>query len=206
MTQSIKERVYAAADQISEERTPTVSAVRELAAVSMADASRHLKDWKEEYAAATSQVMATPPAIVDQAVKLAGSVWAEASRLATAQHAEVQAAWEARKAEMENELAELVESADASDAAHKAENERLVRELATAQATAQTATEAVEASRRETADAAKEASELRTKLAATQATAATLQAAHDALVARIPQPSARARKAPATETGAHARA
>lgn len=199
MTQSIKERVYAAAEQISEERTPTVSAVREVAAVSMADASRYLKDWKGEHAAASSQVMATPPAIVDQAVKLAGSLWAEASGLAAAQHAEVQVAWETRKAEMENELAELVESADASDAAHKAENERLERELAAAQATAQSAIEAVEASRRETADVAKEASELRTKLAAAEATAATLQAAHDALVARIPQPAGRTRKAAATD-------
>lgn len=171
-----------------------------LAAVSMADASRYLKDWKAEHAAASSQAIATPPAIVEQTVKLAGSLWAEASGLAAAQHAEVQAAWETRKAEMENELAELVESADASDAAHKAENERLGRELAAAQATAQTATEAVEASRRETADAAKEASELRTKLAAAEATAATLQSAHDALVARI-QPAARGRKAPATEAG-----
>jgi hypothetical protein len=69
----------------------------------MADASRYLKDWKEEHAASSSQVIATPPAIVEQAVKLAGSLWAEASRVATAQHAEVQAAWEARKAELENE-------------------------------------------------------------------------------------------------------
>ena len=56
----------------------------------------------------------------------------------------------------------------------------MARERAAAQATAQTATEAAEASRRETA-------------AAAEATAATLQAAHDALVARIPQPAARVR-------------
>ena len=58
----------------------------------------------------------------------------------------------------------------------------MARELAAAQATAQTATEAAEASRREPA-------------------AATLQAAHDALVARIPQPAARVRKAPPREAG-----
>lgn len=45
-------------------------------------------------------------AIVGHAVMLAGSMWIYASGLAAAQHAEVQAAWETRKAEMENELAE----------------------------------------------------------------------------------------------------
>ncbi|MET3810827.1 hypothetical protein ABIB14_001935 [Arthrobacter sp. UYEF3] len=45
MTQSVKDRVYAAAEKISAERRPTVSTVRAAAGVSNADAIRYMKEW-----------------------------------------------------------------------------------------------------------------------------------------------------------------
>ncbi len=48
MAQSVKDRVYAAAERISAERRPTVSTVRAAAGVSNADATRYLKEWSEE--------------------------------------------------------------------------------------------------------------------------------------------------------------
>ncbi|GAC1381127.1 MAG: hypothetical protein NVSMB43_22400 [Pseudarthrobacter sp.] len=60
MTLSVKDRVYAAVEQISAERRPTVSTVRAAAGVSNADATRYLKEWTEEKQAAGGQVAATP--------------------------------------------------------------------------------------------------------------------------------------------------
>ena len=78
--------MYAAAEHISAERAPTVSAVREAAAVSMADASRYLKQWKQEQATATAAVVAAPGTVTDQAAKLAGTLWTEAVKLAGEDH------------------------------------------------------------------------------------------------------------------------
>jgi hypothetical protein len=52
VTLSVKDRVFAAAEQISAERRPTVSTVRALAGVSNAGATRYLKEWSEEKQAA----------------------------------------------------------------------------------------------------------------------------------------------------------
>lgn len=60
MNSSIKDRVYAAAEQISVERNPTVSTVREVAGVSNADAGRYLKQWREEKAAAGTRTPRSP--------------------------------------------------------------------------------------------------------------------------------------------------
>ncbi|WP_028268106.1 DNA-binding protein [Arthrobacter sp. MA-N2] len=69
MTSSVKDRVYAAAEQISAERRPTVSTVRAAAGVSNADATRYLKEWTEEKQAASGQVAATPAALLEQAAQ-----------------------------------------------------------------------------------------------------------------------------------------
>ena len=78
--QSVKDRVYAAAERISAERNPTVATVREAAGVSNADATRFLKEWRAERDSAGSKIAATPAAITEQALRLAGTVWEEAVR------------------------------------------------------------------------------------------------------------------------------
>jgi hypothetical protein len=83
---SVKDRVFAAAEQISAERRPTVSTVRAAAGVSNADATRYLKEWAEEKQAAGGQVAATPAAVLEQAARLAGACWAEASAVANERH------------------------------------------------------------------------------------------------------------------------
>ena len=44
--ESVKDRVYVAAERISTEKNPTVVIVREAAGVSNADAGRYLKEWR----------------------------------------------------------------------------------------------------------------------------------------------------------------
>jgi hypothetical protein len=70
---------------------PTVSTVRAAAGVSNADATRYLKEWSEEKQAAGGQVAAAPAALLEQAARLAGACWAEASGLADGRHAAVEA-------------------------------------------------------------------------------------------------------------------
>ncbi|WP_051442208.1 DNA-binding protein, partial [Arthrobacter sp. H14] len=119
MAQSGKERVYAAAERIGAERAPTVTAVREAAGVSMADASRFLRQWKDEAAAATAAVVAAPGALTDQAQKLAGTIWAEAVRLAGEDYRAAQAVWEAEKEALGQEIEEMVTAADGVEAEHR---------------------------------------------------------------------------------------
>ncbi|WP_035780006.1 DNA-binding protein, partial [Arthrobacter sp. H14] len=119
MAESSKERVYAAAARIGADRVPTVTAVREAAGVSMADASRYLRQWKEDAVAATAAVVAAPGALTDQAQKLAGTIWAEAVRLAGEDHRAAQAAWEAEKKALGQEIDELVTAADSAEAQHR---------------------------------------------------------------------------------------
>ena len=89
---SAKGRVYAAADRISAERSPTVSTVRELARVSNADATRYLKAWKLEHLAAAGKIAATPQPVTELAVRKAGVVWAEAATADYARHSEAEKA------------------------------------------------------------------------------------------------------------------
>ena len=109
---SVKDRVYAAAEQISAERRPTVSTVRAAAGVSNADATRYLKEWSEEKRAAGGQVAAAPAVLLEQAARLAGACWAEASTLADARHAAVEKAWLQEKKDLTVEVAELVADLD----------------------------------------------------------------------------------------------
>lgn len=76
---SAKGRVCAAADQISAERSPTVS-------------TRYLKAWKLEHLAAACKAAATPQPVTELAVSMAGMVWAEAATADDARHSEVEKA------------------------------------------------------------------------------------------------------------------
>jgi hypothetical protein len=185
MADSVKDRVYAAAEQISAERRPTVSTVRAAAGVSNADATRYLKEWSEERAAAGSQVAATPPALLEQATRLAGACWAEASTVAAERHAAVEAAWVQEKKDKDLEIAELVADLDKTSAEKDtaaAQAEVKIAELEqqlTALGDQLRDARAAEHAAQEQAQAAA------TQLAAAEARNTALSEAHEALLQRI---------------------
>ena len=182
---SVQERVYSAAEQISAERNPTVSSVREAAGVSNADATRYLKQWREEKAAAGTKIAATPQAVLEHAARLAGTVWAEAARLADDRHAAVQAQWERERKDKDHELAELVADLDRTAADKDREIARLAAELEAAARHV----EGAEANAAEALGTAQNMREengrLKAELAAAEARTATLQQTIDALLQRI---------------------
>ncbi|MFK4637133.1 DNA-binding protein [Paenarthrobacter histidinolovorans] len=192
MTQSAKDRVYAAAEQISAERRPTVSTVREAAKVSNADATRFLKEWNEEKQAAGGRVAATPPALLEQAARLAGAIWAEASTAAAERHAAIEATWTQERREKDEEIRELGADLDKATAAAektatehaealariKAQRDAFERQLATVNRQLEEAREA----ERENALRAAEATR---KLATAEARAETLEQVHTALLKRV---------------------
>lgn len=166
-------------EQISAERRPTVYTVRAAAGVSNADATRYLKEWVEEKQAAGGQVAATPAAVLEQAVRLAGCCWAEASTLANERHTAAEAVWTQEKKDLALEISELVADLDKASA----EKEAAVTEL-TARITAlETQTTAVEAqleqARTAEQQASRTAADAAASLAAAEARADTLQKAHD---------------------------
>lgn len=187
--QSVKDRVYAAAGRISAEKNPTVATVREAAGVSNADATRFLKEWRTERDSAGSKIAATPATITEQALRLAGTVWEEAVRTATAEHAIIEKAWRDEKAHKDREINEL--AADLDDAAST--HQETVKELKTqaeesnqaardnAAAAAETREQLVLAERKH----AEELAEMRSQLAEARATITTLQQTQEALIARI---------------------
>lgn len=192
MTSSVKDRVFAAAEQISAERRPTVSTVRATAGVSNADATRYLKEWLEEKLAAGGQVAATPSALLDQATRLAAACWAEASTQAAERHAAVEAAWAQERKDKDLEVAELVEDLDKA-AAEKdsaaAEHQARVTALesrvkALEQQLAAVGSE-LEASRAAERAAAGAAAEAEKKLASAEARSTTLEKVHNALLQRV---------------------
>ncbi|WP_211880853.1 DNA-binding protein [Pseudarthrobacter albicanus] len=185
MTESVKDRVYAAAEKISAERRPTVSTVRAAAGVSNADATRYLKEWSDERQAAGSQLAATPATLLEAAARLAGTAWAEASGLADARHASVEATWAQERKDRDAEIAELVadldrltEEKDTAVSALATRVEELQGQLAVLAAE-------VEESRATERAVAAEAAETATKLAAADARDTAMQAAYEALLARI---------------------
>lgn len=184
------ERVYAAADTIGAERNPTVASVRELAGVSNADATRFLKQWRQERQDAGSAIAAAPAGLVEQAARLAGGLWAEASRLAAETHAALEREWAQARAHQERELGELVADLDAANAAHEAELGRLAEEASRLEAAAtkcreaeQAAAAALAAARVEQADVV---ARLQAELSEARGTVTALQATQSALMARIP--------------------
>lgn len=192
MVMNVKDRVYAAAEEISAERRPTVSTVRAAAGVSNADATRFLKEWNEEKRAAGGQVAATPPALLEQAARLAGAIWSEASSTANERHAASQAAWVQERAEKEQEIAELVADLDVAaaekEAAVTAHSDALARVQAQRDALERqlaTVTRQLEECRESERTAAMNAADATRKLATAEARAETLEQVHTALLARV---------------------
>lgn len=187
--QSVKDRVYAAAERISAERNPTVATVREAAGVSNADATRFLKEWRTERDSAGSKIAATPATITEQALRLAGTVWTEAVHTATAEHAIIEKAWRDEKAHKDREINELATDLDTAARTHQ----ETVKELKTQveesnQAARDNAAAAAEAREQLTLAARSHAevtAELKSQLAEARATVTTLQNTQDALIARI---------------------
>ncbi|WP_456506027.1 DNA-binding protein [Arthrobacter sp. UYCu723] len=181
----MKERVYAASEQISAERRPTVSTVRAAAGVSNADATRYLKEWVEEKQAAGGQVAATPATVLEQAARLAGTCWAEASALANERHAAAEAVWAQERKDLGLEISELVADLDKvtgeKDAAVTELTAR-VTALETHAAAIQSQLAQARAAEQQASAAAADAS---ARVAAAEARAETLQKAHDALLQRI---------------------
>ncbi|HEY8703040.1 MAG TPA: DNA-binding protein [Arthrobacter sp.] len=193
MTSSVKDRVFAAAEQISAERRPTVSTVRAAAGVSNADATlRYLKEWSEEKLAAGGQVAATPPALLEQATRLAAACWAEASTQAAERHAAVEAAWAQERKDKDLEIAELVEDLDqaaeekkSAAAEHQARITALEsRAKALEQQLAARSSELRDSRAAERA-AAGAAAEAEKKLASAEARSSTLEKVHNALLQRV---------------------
>lgn len=181
-TPTIKDRVFEAADQVAAERNPTVATVREVAGVSNSDATRYLKEWRAARAAASSPVISLPPALEEQALILAGTMWTQASALSAAHHLALEVVWREEKAQQDQDLAELVRDLDAanSEAAqsvqrHATELHELEAKLAAAQ-THEAAAQAAVAVHEEAEGA------LATQLAAAQATIRTLEATQASLL------------------------
>ncbi|MEZ2390666.1 DNA-binding protein [bacterium RCC_150] len=192
MMSSVKDRVYASAEQISAVRRPTVSTVRAAAGVSNADATRYLKEWTEEKQAAGGQVAATPAALLEQAARLAGACWAEASALAAERHTAVEAAWAQERKDKDQEIAELVADLDqaaadkdAAATAHAGEIARLEAQRGALERQLAVIGKQLEDSREAERAAAKEAADADRRLATAEVRAATLEEVHNALLQRV---------------------
>ena len=185
MASSAKDRVFAAAEQISAERRPTVSTVRAAAGVSNADATRYLKEWTEEKQAAGGQVAATPPAILEQAARLAGAVWAEASSGAQERHAAAEALWAREKKELTEEVAELVADLDTVTADKESAIAELTARVEELEHRLAGNAEQLEQAQAAWQDATAAAAAAATRAAAAEARAVALQEAHTALLQRI---------------------
>ncbi|MGO4856904.1 DNA-binding protein [Arthrobacter sp. 2MCAF14] len=192
MTSSVKDRVYAAAEQISAERRPTVSTVRAAAGVSNADATRYLKEWTEEKQAAGGQVAATPAVLLEQAARLAGGCWAEASALAAERHTAVEAVWAQERKDKDQEIAELVADLDqasaekdAAAAAHAGEMARVEAQRAALERQLAVIGKQLEDSREAERAAAQDAADAGRRLATAEVRATTLEQVHNALLQRV---------------------
>jgi chromosome segregation ATPase len=182
---SVKDRVFAAAEQISAERRPTVSTVRAAAGVSNADATRYLKEWTEEKQAAGGQVAATPAALLEQAARRAGACWAEASALANERHTAAEAVWAQEKKDLNQEVAELVADLDTAVAEKDTAVTELTARITALEREAAALGEQLERAQAAEREAAGTAAEAATRAAAAEARAGALQEAHDALLQRI---------------------
>lgn len=187
---SIKDRVYEAAERISADRNPTVATVREAASVSNGDATRYLKEWRDERAAAGSTIAALPQPLTEHALRLAGMMWAEASITATAHHAQLETLWRDEKAHLDQEVNELVQDLDSATGKAAEATQEYETGLRNAQTAAAEHEAAEVAARGEFAKATAahltEKGLLVTQLAEARAIISTLQDNMTALIARIP--------------------
>ena len=190
MTQSVKDRVFAAAERISAERRPTVSTVRAAAGVSNADATRYLKEWSEDRAAAGGVLAATPATLLEAAARLAGTAWAEASSLADERHAAVEAVWVQERTDKDTEVAELVADLDRLTEEKDAAVAGLTARVQDLEAQLNAAMGELESSRAAERAAATDAATAVTRLAAAEARETALQGAYEALLGRISPPPA----------------
>ncbi len=200
---SVKDRVYAAAERVSATVNPTVATVREAAGVSNADAGRYLKQWRAERESAGSKIAATPPVITEQAMRLPGTVWEEAVRTATAEHAVVEKAWREEAAHKDREITELAHDLDTATTTHQKTIDQLHTTIGQAEQAAKESAAAAATAREQldtaTRQFAEEKAGLTSQLAEARATLETLQKTQEALIARI-QPS----KDPAADAAAEA--
>ncbi|MEC5192687.1 MULTISPECIES: DNA-binding protein [unclassified Arthrobacter] len=185
MALSVKDRVFAAAEQISAERRPTVSTVRAAAGVSNADATRYLKEWVEEKQAAGGQVAATPATVLEQAARLAGACWAEASTVANERHAAAEAIWAQEKKDLGQEISELVADLDKVTGEKDAAVTELTARVTALETQAAEMTAQLEQARAAEQQTSAAAADAAARVAAAEARAETLQNAHDALLQRI---------------------
>ncbi|MHA7177349.1 DNA-binding protein [Arthrobacter sp. Sr24] len=196
---SIKDRVYSAAERLSADRNPTVATVREAASVSNADATRYLKEWRAERDSAGSKIAATPPTITEQALRLAGTVWEEAVRTATAEHAIIEKAWRDEKAHKDREINELAADLDTAARTHQETVKELKTQVEESNQAARENDAAAAEAREQLALAARkhaeDMAELKSQLAEARATITTLQKTQDALIARI-QPAQKQKPTP----------
>ena len=164
--------------------------------MSNADATRFLKEWRTERDSAGSKIAATPATVTEQALRLAGTVWEEAVRTATAGHAIIEKAWRDEKAHKYREINELAADLDTAARTHeetvKELNARIEEANHAARDNAATATEAREQLSFTTRKHAEDSAELQRQLAEARATIKTLQQTQDALIARI-QPAQEAK-------------
>ena len=148
---------------------------------------------------AGSKIAATPAIITEHALRLAGTVWEEAVRNATAEHAIIEKAWRDEKAHKDGEINELATDLDTATSTHQETVKELRTQVEEAnQAARGNAAAAVEAHDQLTVAArnhADEVAELKSHLAEARATITTLQQTQEALIARI-QPTQEAKPVP----------
>lgn len=136
INQEIRDRITAAADQIfngaGRVNFPTVDAVRRASKTSMNDASAVMKDWRRMQTATAEPVAQAVPERVQQASAAAlAAMWHEAQEIANENLKNVQAAWDAERAEadvlrnelstaFENQAVELATANEALDSLEKA--------------------------------------------------------------------------------------
>lgn len=151
--------------------------------------------------AAGSQLAATPTVLLEQAARLAGACWAEASEAADERHAATEGFWVQEKKDLAVEISELVADLDKVTA----ERDAAVTELKTRIAALENqATELVAQAQQASAaelQARADSAEAGVRLAAAETRAETLQKAHDGLLQRI-APEAAGTDERANEPGA----
>ena len=130
-------------------------------------------------------VAATPAAVLEQAARLAGACWAEASALATERHTAAEAVWAQEKKDLALEISELVADLDKVGAEKDAAVTELTARVTALETQAAAMKAQLEQARTAEQQASNTAAGAAARLAAAEARAETLQKAHDALLQRI---------------------
>ncbi|BAS18680.1 conserved hypothetical protein (plasmid) [Arthrobacter sp. Hiyo8] len=133
-----------------------------------------------------------PAALLEQAARLAGACWAEASALAAERHTAVEASWAQERKDKDQEISELVADLDQASAekdaaatAHAGEITRLEAQRGALERQLAVIGKQLEDSREAERAAAKEAADAARKLATAEVRASTLEQVHNALLQRV---------------------